>query len=229
MWQLQCGYVQMLLVIFSTLTPCGSYRAQVVVLLTNLLHFLWLAAQVLLEANAYNLDRMAPQAQRVDVEYVRSCLQLSHEQRQQIALAYECVRDQCAALLQQQQQIVAQLQALLTTGTNQPFSAHAAVPTAATACALPTATAAQQGADGPSNSRNHAAGCHQVLPLASSSSSSNSTEGGSSDSTFSSAYSRLHRGLLDLEGAEQADDLLQQLQRVVRLDREAARNLIHGR
>lgn len=166
---------------------------------------------------------MAPQSQRVDVEYVRNCLQLSHEQRQRIALAYECFRDQRAALLQQQQQIMGQLQALLSAGA-QPPSMQAA----ATACTQPTAAAAQQAADDSSSFDDRAAGCQQVPPVASSSG-SNSTDGGSSDGCFSSAYSRLHLGLLDLEGAEQADELLQQLQRVVRLDREAARNLIYGK
>jgi hypothetical protein len=54
-----------------------------------------------------------------------------------------------------------------------------------------------------------------------------SSSGGSSGS-FNNAFSRLHVGLLDLEVAEEADGLLQQLQRIVRLNREASRGLVYG-
>jgi hypothetical protein len=56
-----------------------------------------------------------------------------------------------------------------------------------------------------------------------------SAHGSSGCGGFSSAYSNLHSGLLDLELAQKADDLLQELQRLVRLNREVSRSLIHGR
>lgn len=112
-------------------------------------------------------------------------------------------------------EIIQELQALLTATPCAPAAMHAANTNHTPAAAAPPCAdraGSDSGAQWPSSCNNG----------------SSSGSGGSSGGSFSTAFSRLHRGLLDLEGAEQADELLMQLQRVVRLDREASRSLIYG-
>lgn len=216
-------------------------------------------AAVLCCWSRYDLEDMVPQAQRPDTAALLSCLQLSSEQRQQIALAYDCFRSQRAAVLQQQERIICDLQAVLAASSLQAAGTHqtdastqrsadaaAGNPAAASCPGLLPAAAALAGAAAAGGTATagtcprHGAEAGPVQWTGSSAAdaevgvghSSGSSDGAhlrpSTYSSSSSSYSRLHIGLLDLELAEQADDLLQQLQRVVRLDREAARTLIYG-
>jgi hypothetical protein len=187
-------------------------------------------------------------------EHVLSVLQLSPQQRQQIALAFKCTQSQRAGLLQQQESVIKELQGLLVAG---PFregvssnsmckstggsalsndapgtpqlSPQAAEPApAGTSAGAGAAIASMLHAGSPAG--NAACSSAQQWPvLASENACASSTLGGSGCGGFSSAYSSLHSGLLDLEVAQKADDLLQELQRLVRLNREVSRSLIHGR
>lgn len=178
--------------------------------------------------------------------HVLSALQLAPLQRQQLALAYKCTQSQRTTLLQQQECIIKELQGLLAAGPFQEDTNSGSMcPQAGGLCLSNDAPPTPQlPSPSPSPRPAHAgigsaAGLQSRNPTSPSSGqqrpapSGGSVGSGVQDrssrcSSFSSAYSSLHMGLLDLELAQKADDLLQELQRLVRLNREVARSLIHG-
>lgn len=190
--------------------------------------------------------------------HILSRVNLTQQQRQQLALAYERYADKRAEFLRQQQDIMRELHSLLAAGAPikqepsdaftgpvppsgiaaqlpaAPIDAHVDAPAAApgtpvaersTGAATAAASAsAQQGFI--KQEQTDSAEC-SMLSRGGSGVSSGSGGSGSSG-TLGVSASRLGMGLLDFEVAERADELLQRLQRVVRLSREVARNLIYG-
>lgn len=193
---------------------------------------LFVTAQALNEACCvlllfrYNLETLVPETPAEDLSpHVLSQIDLSAEQKQQLVLAYQCCVSQRTSLLQQQNAISKQLQALLS-GQRQPCDSDSMGPSCAASvgasapldsahsCAMPSI----QRSSGPAAWAEHSA-----QPAGS----GGSGNANSSSAAFGSAFSRLHEGLLDLDGAEEADRLLKQLQRIVRLHREASRGLVY--
>jgi len=176
-----------------------------------------------------NLDTMQPDTPPESLwPAVVSKADLQPQQRQEVYLAFECYRDHRAALLQQQHKVVQQLQALLAPQQRPDCTAGAAA-TAATADSSPELDQARTG-DASAATRGSGGGgggggggmvpssCCAKAPGSHTTSCTTASKGCSEQDSL---------GVLTIEVAEQAEQLLQQLDRIVRLQREHSRRLVY--
>lgn len=184
-------------------------------------------------AHSLNLDSMQPEpppegfwAKVVDKA------NLQPQQRNQVFWVFECYQDQRAALLQQQQHIVEALQQLLGPDNSANSTADAVTPAereqpapgapASDGVTVPAASLSV----GLSDLQRQSQGgeCAEASTI------SGTAAAGPACARMSacdsSKASSMFPGMLDLEVAEEVEQLLQQLQRVVRLQRESSRRLV---
>lgn len=182
-----------------------------------------------------NLDTMQPDTPPESLwPAVVSKADLQPQQRQEVYLAFECYRDHRAALLQQQHEVVQQLQALLA--PQQPMQHTLPCNAGSTAGAAADAGAADSspeqdqatGGDACAAARGIGGGGGGVVESSCCAKVPDSHN--TSCTTLSKGCSNKERdslGVLTIEVAEQAEQLLQQLDRIVRLQREHSRRLVY--